>query len=140
MANVRTPVIYLLSATLEACAQILTFVCYHKSGRLALHRSIEAYSFKTHPPPFACMLDSCKLTFINNCEYGSARGQGVPLRVPYMWGFICASAVSIMWMRCTMHSNKLSSTYTSSSRKGKRYSIRCRYFGPRCQIVRCIVS
>ena len=78
--------LYLLGATLEACAQISTYVCYLKSRRLALHRSIEAYSFKDPPATLACMLDSCKLTFINNCEYGSARGKGCLGRVPYMWG------------------------------------------------------
>ena len=65
------------------------------------------------------MLDSCKLTIINNCEYGSARGKGCLCRVPYMWGFICVGAVGISVMRCTMHSNKLSSTITSFYSSGK---------------------
>ena len=48
---IRTHFQYLHCATLEACAQIVSFVCAHKSRRLALDLSIEATLSKTHPPP-----------------------------------------------------------------------------------------
>ena len=45
-ASKKRKLVYLLSATHEACAQISTYVCAHKSKRLALHLPIEAYSFE----------------------------------------------------------------------------------------------